>query len=68
MSRNLSTGFFHSEWYQEDVNYRNCAVIFMEYLKKPIKITAIGLFDINLESFTTICNAAYSLFAVFKKA
>lgn len=68
MSKKLSTGLFHSDWYYENHSYKKSMTIFMEYLKKPVKMSAIGLFEVNLESFTSICNSAYSLFAIFKKA
>jgi hypothetical protein len=41
--------------------------IFMENSKKPLNIKAAGLMDMNYESFKSICNFAYSLYAVFKK-
>lgn len=68
MSKKLSTGLFHSDWYYENQSYKKSMTIFMEYIKKPVKMSAIGLFEVNLESFTSICNSAYSLFAIFKKA
>jgi hypothetical protein len=65
MSENLADGLFHSEWYFEDKSYRALVTIFMESAKKPIEIVAMGIFVVNLENFTAICNSAYSLYAVF---
>lgn len=66
MSDEISLKFFHSEWYREKPAYKSTARIFMEFAKKPVKICAIGIFDINLATFTFICNSAYSLYAVLK--
>lgn len=68
MSEKLSTSFFHSSWAHEDIHYRCSAKIFMEFVKRPIKISAIGIFEVNLEAFKTMSNSAYSLYAVFKRA
>lgn len=38
----------------------------MESTKKDLKITALGLFNVNLPTFTGIMNSAYSFFAVLK--
>jgi hypothetical protein len=58
---------FHSDWFREDRSHQKNALIFMEMAKKPVKVSAAGLFEVNLEVFVRICNAAYSLFAVLKK-
>lgn len=67
MSKSLTTKLFHSEWYDDDdKSYRKLVEIFMEFSKNPIEIAAMGVFIVNLENFTAICNSAFSLFAVFK--
>ncbi|KAG5684590.1 hypothetical protein PVAND_013815 [Polypedilum vanderplanki] len=53
--------FFENKEYQKDLK------IMMEFVKKPMKITSFGLFDINLESFGRVCQWSYSLFAVCNK-
>lgn len=59
--------FFHTDWFRENSKYKKTSIIFMEVLKKPVKISVAGVFDVNLTTFTKICKSAYSLFAVFKK-
>lgn len=68
MSEKLSLSLFHSEWYLQDRRYKTSVNIFMEYSKKSIEFTALGVFTVNLENFTAICNSAYSLYAVFQEA
>ena len=69
VSEQLMRNFFHSDWVHESQTYYRNATIFMEMSKKPLKILAagVGAFEVNLESFRSICNSAYSLFALFKK-
>lgn len=67
MSEKLSTAFFHSDWILESPRYKTLAKIFMEFVKKPVQLSVMGVFIINLENFTRICNSAYSLYAVFKR-
>lgn len=62
----ISTSLFHSEWINEDKEFKSAMLIFMEKVKKPGKISIFGVYDVNLETFTFICNAAFSLYAVFK--
>lgn len=38
----------------------------MENTKKDLKMTALGLFKVDLSTFTSIMNSAYSFFAVLK--
>ena len=66
MSEKLTTSLFHSEWYLGNRSFRTLILIFMEFAKRPIEIMAMGVFIVNLETFTAICNSAYSLFAILK--
>jgi len=66
-STKLSTSLFHTEWTQENRQFRTTLIIFMENAKKPLKLMALGIFEINLMNFRSICNFAYSLFAVFER-
>jgi hypothetical protein len=66
-SSKLSMGFFHSKWFESNGKDTTSMLILMENLKRDIKISSFGLFFVNLASFTSICNFAYSLFAVLKK-
>ena len=66
-SEKLSTSLFHSEWFKQDKQFTKSMLIFMEKVKKPIKISVYGLYDLDLSYFTAVCNSAYSLFAVLNK-
>lgn len=63
----LSTSLFHSNWIESSKKHRTAMKIFLENSKKPIKITSVGLLDVDFKTFASICNAAYSLYAVFEK-
>lgn len=63
----LSTSLFHSDWFEEkDKNFKLAMIIFMEKVKKPKKMSIFGVYDVNLETFSLVIKAAYTLFAVFK--
>ena len=66
-SSKLSTALFHSNWIQGDKKLKSLVKIFLENSKKDIKISAFGVFDVNLVTFNKIGNSAYSLFAVLKR-
>jgi hypothetical protein len=43
--------------------------IFMENTKKPMKVSMLsGIITIDYAMFTSICNSAYTFYAVLKKA
>jgi odorant receptor len=65
-SARLSTSLFGSEWFEGNKELKTTMKIFMENTKKEIKISAFGIFDANLATFTSIINSAYSFFAVLK--
>ncbi|CAO1356263.1 unnamed protein product [Diamesa hyperborea] len=65
-SQQLSMNLFHSDWTSKSHKFKIAMKLFMENAKKPIKITAFGVFEVNLVTFTSICNSAFSLYAVFK--
>jgi hypothetical protein len=67
MSEKLATALFHSNWYSADRNFKVLVTIFMEFAKKPIKIKAMGIFEVNMENFVAVCRSAYSLFAILQK-
>lgn len=67
-SEKISTSLFHSKWIDEDKQFKSSVKIFLENLKKPIIISALnGFIAIDYDTLTTICNCAYSLYALFKK-
>ena len=61
----LSESIFHSDWTNESKEFKMAMTIFMENIKKPLKISAFGIFHVDLENFMTIMNSSYSLYAVF---
>jgi odorant receptor len=66
-SSKLSTAMFHSNWIDENRDVKVSMLVLMENLKQEMTISAFEVFQLNLETFTTIANSAYSLFAVLKK-
>jgi diketogulonate reductase-like aldo/keto reductase len=66
-SEKLSMTLFHSNWTKESKKFKTAMKLFMENSKKPMKISAFGVFNINLENFLRIINSAYSLYAVLKQ-
>lgn len=66
-SSELSTAIFHSKvWYEKRTDAK-LMLIFMENLKKDLKISSFSLFSVDLNNFTSIINFAYSMFALLKK-
>lgn len=53
-SAKLPTALFHSNWVDGDDLTKRSVMIFMENTKKGMKISAYGLFNANLETFTSI--------------
>ena len=66
ISEKLSTKLFHTDWITESKDFKIAMKLFMENVKKPMKISALNIFDLNLENFLKICNFAYSLYALFQ--
>jgi hypothetical protein len=46
--------------------FKSSLMIFLECLKRPLKVSAFGVFPINLETFLNIFNMAYSLLTLLK--
>lgn len=66
-SSKLSTALFHSNWISGDEKLKNIVKIFMENTKKETKLSAFRVFEVNLATFSRICNSAYSLFAILER-
>lgn len=66
-SEKLSSSLFYSNWMKESKKFKIAMKLFMENSKKPLKISAFGVFDINLEKFLCIINLAYSLYVLLKE-
>jgi hypothetical protein len=66
-SSKLSTALFGSKWIESDEKLKSTMKIFMENVKKEIKVSAFGVFHVNLLTFTTIINSAYSYYNILKR-
>jgi 7tm Odorant receptor len=66
-SEQLSMSLFHSNWTNESKKFKTAMKLLVENSKKPLRISAFGVFNMNLENFLRITNSAYSLYAVLKK-
>jgi hypothetical protein len=64
VSEEITSSIISSEWYNEDKQYQQLVTIVMEFSKRPLIISAIGVFEVNLEAFKNICESAYSLFCI----
>ncbi|CRK95360.1 CLUMA_CG008903, isoform A [Clunio marinus] len=62
----LST-LFHSDWVSSSQKYKNSLKIFLENTKRTIKVRSFKIVNIDFETYTTIMNAAYSLYALMNK-
>ncbi|KAG5683123.1 hypothetical protein PVAND_012423 [Polypedilum vanderplanki] len=63
----ISYSAFYSDWFYEDQKYRKDFKFFMQNATRKIKLSAFGLYDINLETFVKVVNMAYSFYAVCKR-
>lgn len=63
----LQVYLFHSKWINADDKFKKAMKLFMENNKKLTEILAFGLVKVNLGTFTSICNFAYTLYAVFQR-
>lgn len=66
-SSKLSASLFHSEWIQSNLRLLTGKKAVHENMKDDLKIRAFGIYKVNLETFNSILNTAYSLFAVLKR-
>jgi odorant receptor len=66
-STKLSSALIGSKWFECDKKLKSTMKIFMENTKKEMKMSAFGVFIINLETFTTLINLTYSYYSVLKR-
>lgn len=66
-SENLMDAIYQSEWINCELKTKKLMVKFMENLKHPMKINCYLIFDVNLELFGNIMNAAYSFYCVLNE-
>jgi odorant receptor len=60
MSQKFSNSLFHSDWFNTNVKAQKSVSILMENFKNDLKIKLFNLYTLNLSSFMTILNSAYS--------
>lgn len=67
VSDRLTTSLFHTDWYlNNDREYKKLVLMFMQFSKDKMTIYSAKIFQLDLGTFLRVCNAAYSLYAVFK--
>ncbi|KAG5673143.1 hypothetical protein PVAND_003214 [Polypedilum vanderplanki] len=66
-SDELSLSVFHSDWIKSGQNYKGKIKFVLTNLKKRINIEVFGIFHVNYEIFNSVCNSAYSIYALLKK-
>ncbi|XP_037048439.1 odorant receptor 94b-like [Bradysia coprophila] len=60
----LSNCAYSSEWYSFSLNYRKVLFVFLERLKRKSEIMAGKLFNLSLDTFTSIVHFSYRLYTV----
>ena len=58
---------FHSDWIYGDRTYTKNVKFIMENMKNPMRIKVYGFFSVDYEIFKSVCNFAYSMYAVLNK-
>lgn len=66
-SQDFLTALHGTNWLTVDKSTKKSLLILIENLRRPIKVRAAKLFDVDLEIFLFVVNSAYSLFAILKQ-
>lgn len=67
-SEKLSMSLFNSDWFKQNRKFHVATKMFMENTKRIVAIdSAGGFFRVNLRGFLSICNSAYSVYAVLQR-
>lgn len=66
-SQDISTSLFHSNWIYGDRIYAKNVKMIMENMKVPMRIKVYGFFNVDYDIFKSVCNLAYSMYAVLNK-
>lgn len=66
-SQELSLEVFHSQWIDGSKEHKKSIIFMLEAMKKPIKIHAYSLLQINYDTFNSVCNSAYSMYALLDR-
>ncbi|KAJ3666968.1 hypothetical protein Zmor_002384 [Zophobas morio] len=65
-SKTLPTAVYMSRWYEYNIQTKRTLNILMERSKRPMVVRAGKLFDLSLDTFTTVLKRAYSFVAVLR--
>lgn len=65
-SKKLQSSLIRSNWFERCQRFKTAMMIFMENAREPIRVTALIIFELNLQNFLKILNLSYSLFAVVR--
>jgi len=57
---------YETDWISADKETKKLCLIAMENMKKPIKLRALSIFGVNLQSFLFIIKTTYSMIALFR--
>lgn len=66
-SDKVSLSLIHSDWINQSKRFKTSmkAVVISGF--KSLKVLAFGFVTIDFDTFSKICNAAYSMYALLKK-
>jgi hypothetical protein len=67
ISDEFSTSLFHSKWILTNMKTQKSVKFLMENFKKELKISSFGIYTLNLSSFMTILNSAYSYLMLLRQ-
>nr|XP_023018067.1 odorant receptor Or1-like [Leptinotarsa decemlineata] len=65
-SDTIVDAIYMSDWYTYDLKSKKALLIFMETVKRPMRVTAGKLLDLSLDTFMMIIKRSYSLLAVLR--
>lgn len=60
----LTRAVYNSNWPAGSDAYRRMVLVYLEVLKKPRRLVVGNLFGLTLDSFLSVINRAYSMYAV----
>ena len=58
-SKDFIYNIFSNNWVDVDIGTKKLLLIMTECLKRPIKFSAFGVVNINLETFLEVCRNIY---------
>ncbi|XP_011310373.1 uncharacterized protein [Fopius arisanus] len=59
---------YNCQWYREDAAFKKKMSIFLSMSKKPMSISAIGLFELSCVTLKNVLTKSYSAMAVLQKS